>query len=428
MTAIDNLYQVEDGVDDVVAADHNTNVLAIQFINDTFGEYYNFGSGRDGHLKVGAISATTATAPVATSGGAGLLTGTFYYKYTAYNLSGETAPSSASSTISLAAGQAMVQLAGTANSTNITGFRLYRSIDDATYYRVGEFPVEDPTENVTVYDNINISSGTAPDGSNTTGATATISGGYKCKTFTLQSGQTINIEDDSTGHGYLAIIANTSINVQGTINGNGVRTASAMPSLVFEQDASGIFYARTDGLTGNRGGKRIAGPNSNKAKTLLARKTGWFLSSGAGSIVTAGGGDTNPGGTLILGSPIVDISSSTINLNAANDASDAGGSGGGIMINFANVLRLNAATINANGGNGTGSGGASTANGGGGGIVYNVSNFTEGSATISVNAGANATNASSSAYGGGCGGEGGSSQQVGLILTALPKDFKLDQF
>lgn len=431
MTAIDDLYQVEDGVDDVVAADHNTNVLAIQFLNNTFGGQYNFGNGKDGHLKLGVISALTTTAPtVTTASGSGNLTGTFYYKYSAYNLSGETLESSASSTISVAAGSVNIQIPGTLNNTNITGFHIYRSIDNVTYYRVGTIPVDDATEGVVVNDNLPITSGTAPAGSNTTGVTATVSGTYRCKTLEVSAGQTLNVQDDSAatgGAGYLAIIANTSINVDGAIIGTGARRELLLNLCLTPGNLSNNNFL-TD-FDGNLGGKALVYDNSNMTSTgkklVLSREIGWFGKQGIGS-----GSSSYAGGAIMLAAPEIDLSSGTITSNGSTGASDSAGGSGGLILNYANKLTLTSATLTATGGNGnTNGGGASVCAGGGGGIIINCADHTIGSSTSTVNAGANSAASNSSARsGGGFGGGGGTSPSVGLIISQVPNKFVMDNF
>ena len=438
MTAIDDLYQVQDGVDDVVAADHNTLVLASQFLNDAFGGSINFGNGKDGNLKLGVISATTSTAPVATSGGSGNLTGTFYYKYTAYNLSGETLESSASATITLASGKANIQLAGTANNTNITGFHLYRSIDDVTYYRVGTFPLDDSTQSVTVEDNLPISSGTAPAGSNTTSVTGTNGGTFYCKDATFTSGQTLNVSNGKP----LVIISNGDISLSG--GGSIVGTASGLDFIISGQRTS-VLVSDNGNNRMNAGGDANIGFNGGSTQGVVVitsegipyAERRWFFSPGPGG--AGASSRTRPG------SPIILIAKGKILLNSASIISNGGtsadgggaGAGGTFMALAGEYIDRTGLTLTLNGGDSSNSGVYPTSGEGGGGVGCFVSDNIIGSATSTANAGApgggNGSGTNTGAGGGGNGGNGGGGANntgtpPGNAAAGFFADFNLSEF
>lgn len=396
---MDDLYDVTNGVNTVNAADHNTLVSASQFQYDGFGGTFNFGNGQDGHLFLGAISATTSTAPTLALNGSGNLTGTFYYKVSAYNLSGETAASSASATIAPSSQQVTVTIPGTGNATNITGFYIYRSPDNVTYYRVGFVTVDDVTQGATFVDNFPITSGTAPSGSNTTSASATAEGIYFARTLTMTTGQTLA---QTTGSSIgLVIISqgNVTLNSGSTINATGKGTATISPVTKLAADKA----AGTNGgsaVNANGGGGGLF-PSAAYCYTDLLRhynKNG----SGAGSAVGA------QGGSVLIISQTQIITQGTVTASADNStagATGSGGSGGGSIIFIAPYVNRNGGTFTANGGNaGNASGSTAGAGGGGGGLVAFVANALVGTATSTVNGG---TGGTATGSGGGSGNGGG---------------------
>lgn len=413
MTAIDELYLVQNGVDDVVDTDHNTLVDAVLFQNDAFGGTYNYGNGRDGNLKMGAISPNATTAPTVIAGVAGSLTGTFYYKYSVYNLSGETTVSSASSAVAPSAQKVTVTIPAFANNTNVTGFYLYRSADNVTYYRVAFIPVDDATDGATYVDNLPITSGTAPQGSNTTGTSVTTGGTFYAKSVSIPTG-TITLASSLP---YLVILCQGDVTFGGTISGAGVWTANSIPEYTAQatnQPSSASTKGINSSIVSTYGsGSRIF-LNTTQLQSSNSR---WIFKQGSGG---AGGvGDGKAGGTVFIAAKgALNVSTGTITLNGANGGAsqaDGGGAGGICVLSSSTYINRTGVTISANGGNGsTGTNGTVPgASGGGGGIVVFISDYIIGSATVSVNGGsAGAANPSAGgssygAVGGGCGGDGG---------------------
>jgi hypothetical protein len=249
------------------AADHNTVVYASQFLYENNLRGYPLGDGRDGHMQLGVISATTTSAPTLAILTTGNLTGTFYYKYSACNLSGETAASTASSTISPSAQCVTVTIPATGSNTNITGFYIYRSADNVTYYRVGQLAVADATNGGTFIDNNPITSGTAPQGSNTSTTSATLDGFYQGTSFTMTSGQSITITADSPVGLYVVCQGNIDIQAGATITGTGAHLG-------------GNFILGTSGV-------HDASSNSNSNRQTISS--------------TGAAGSTDNAGTFVVG-------------------------------------------------------------------------------------------------------------------------------
>lgn len=398
MTAIEDLYLVQNGVNDVVDQDHNTLVDAANYLNDTLGGVINFGNGIEGNLKVGVISAPTATdVAVPTSNETGYLTGTFYYKYSLYNLSGETAVVNASSTVTVAAKNVKVTIPAQASNTNVTGFYIYRSTDDITYYRVGFIAVDDVTSGATEFiDNNPITSGTAPAGASTS-TSATISGKYFCKTLTLLSGQTINIEDTDTGTARLSIIATDIIDIQSgsTISGTGAKKLR----LTTQPVANSTGNATTDSGVGQ--GLAISGQTVLANSTLVFKTfNNCFGKNGMGTDTTS-----YAGGSLALYAKNRVNLNGTFTLNGSSPSVAGSGGGAGMICVCSEIIDKTGITANLNGGNSNG-----TYHGGGGGLYYSIANSHIGSGTINVNAG---TTGGSTNTGGG---SGGASDSVGIII------------
>lgn len=411
MTEMDDLYLVQNGVNDVVDQDHNTLVGAANYLHDTLGSYINFGNGVEGNLKVGLITDPTATDVASVSlNGSGYVTGTFYYKYSMYNLSGETAVVNASSTVTAAANKVKVTIPAQASNTNVTGYYIYRSIDNVTYYRVGFIAVNDVTSGATEFiDNNPITSGTAPAGA-TTGTSATISGRYYCNTLTLLSGQTLNITNKAE------IIATDIIDLRAgsTINGDGGKSLTSFGQYTLTAGIGSNSHDYPDG-GGATIGKKIADSND-----ILKKNVNWYNHQGNAS----GNGQTN---YAAAGASLLCYARNRLNLNGtisingqvgSGAAIASGGGAGGIFYGVSKIVDKTSLTANLNGANAFSTGGgASTAFGGGGGIWFLAYEYLIGTGTINVNAGSNVANANTSTniFGGGCGGD---ANQVGKIIES----------
>lgn len=436
---IDDLYLVQNGINDVVDTDHNSLVEAVNFIYDGFGGTYNFGNGMDGHLKLGAITNPTGSnVAVPSVNGTGFLTGTFYYKYSLYNLSGETLPTNASATVSVTGQQVKVSLPAQASNTNVTGFYIYRSADNSTYYRVGFLAVDNATETHVFYDNNPILSGTAPAIVNGTGNTSTASGIYHCRDATFTASQTLTPADSVVG---LVIIAQDFIDCQA---GSTIDSDSAQINMSVGAAIHG--GGRVFGSTGN---STINGANTYSSYTSApARVKGYgygvgnvFKNARLGWYGTQGGGinTTKAGGSVVL------IAKNYVKLNGtittigqaatAGTATEPAASGGLIYV-LSNRIDRTGGTLTATGGAGVvGTSTTPSAGGGGGGVVCLFSNYLTGSATINVNGGAGASGNGSGAgnrdAAGGFGGDGadgvattavGSAGSVGLTVTDTLKN------
>lgn len=418
--AMDNLYDVTNGVNTVNAADHNTLVDASQFQYDGFGGVFNFGNGRDGHMYLGAISATTSTACTNALNGSGNLTGTFYYKYSAYNLSGETAASTASSTIVTSGQQVAVTIPGTGNNTNITGFYVYRSADNVTYYRVGFVTVDTPTSGAVFYDNFPIASGTAPSGSNTTTTTATTEGIFLARTFTMVTGQTLTVTTGSSIGLVIICQGNVVFNSGATINASGKGSTTTSP-------VTGTANSVATGTlpSGRWGGVGLF-PSASYCYVDLLRH---YNKQGTGGGTTPGA----PGGSVMIISQTQIIAQGTITATAAastgNASESVGGSAGGNIILIAPYINRNGGTFTANGANAAtySSGSDGGSGGGGGGLVAFVADYLVGTATSTVNGGTGSATGTGTGAGGGAGagnaGDGaingaGNAGSTGLVHTA----------
>ncbi len=423
MSAIDELYQVQNGVDDVVDTDHNTLVDAVEFMNSAFGGTYNFGNGRDGNLKIGAISPNATTAPTCIASGTGNLTGVYYYKYSVYNLSGETTASSASTTVSPTGQFVTVTIPPFSNNNNVTGFNIYRSTDNVTYYKVGTLPVDDATNGGSFVDNIPITSGAAPSGSNTTSTSATVYGTYYAKSVNITSGTlTLN-----STYPFLNIICQGDVTFNGTFTGSGLVSGGSAPEYNIPYvvpTASGWFGPTTKGSDLASGINSTGTPMGlaifNSTAQIWKSTSRFIYKQGEGGIGASTPGKA--GGTLFIAAKgKVNLSSSSISLNGGSGSAsnaDGGGAGGIFVCASGEYINLSATTISANGGNA--STGINTtlpaASGGGGGLILIVTDNISavvGTPTLTVNGGSGGSSngsgavGSSGAQGGGCGGRGG---------------------
>lgn len=435
MSAIDELYQVQNGVDDVVDTDHNTLVDAAEFLSDTLGDYVNFGNGRDGNIKLGSIATNPTTAPTCIATGTGILSATYYYKYSVYNLSGETNVSSASATVSPSSQNVQVAIPAYVTNSNVTGFNLYRSVDDVTYYRVAKIPVQDATQGVTWIDEIPATSGTAPAGSNTTATSATFGGILHASSVTIQSGQTITV--DST-YPYLVIKCTGDVTFAGTINGSEKASGTgAIPDTPQNDTQQG---ASTKGGVSSANGQPIFQSSSK----LYKSSTRWIFSQGSGWAAVTSTDASPAGGTVMIAAKgSISMGGCTVtNSGMAGVASEAksGGSGGIAVFYSDKYISRATASVTANGGAGS-TGTLSTApgaGGGGGGIIVYCSPFIIGSATSTASGGAagaaNPSGSGTGAGGGGCGGTGGQpvgntttpgAGTSGLVIDTTPQVFML---
>lgn len=465
--AIDDLYTVTDGVDDVVADDHNTLVAAAQYTYDCFGGTYNFGNGRDGNIKLGAISNPTVSNTITPAlGGTGLLTGTFLYKYQLYNLSGKTLPTNGSVSVVASNNKVNLTIPAQASNTNVTGYEIFRSGDGgSTYYYVGKLPVDDATQQALFVDNVPVTSGTAPSGSNTTGNSATAGGIFYCKNFSIGSGQTLTVDHTKVG---LIIVSNGSITVSSgaTINGDNrfnsgtgnfgthCKTFGLVPSsgLVANTGTAVIELfngAGGLGFTTSKSPPQNPGYSTYQTKPYpeihLTNDTTWFNGQGCSTADTTPGTTDarNPGASICLICKDILTVAGTINSNGITQTLGyTPGAPGGLIYLVGSQINRAGAVISANGGGViTGTGSNPTSGGGGGGVVFFIADFVYGSATTTVNGGAGASGNGSGngagSYGASFGGSGGASAggtgvgsagSAGQIITKTPSEIKLLRF
>lgn len=443
MSALDELYRVQNGVDDVVDTDHNTLVDAVEYVSDAFGGGYNYGNGRDGHIKLGEISTNPTTAPTAViTSGSGSLTGTYYYKYSVYNLSGETTVSNASATVTPSNQNVTVTIPAYATNTNVTGFYLYRSIDNSTYYRVAVIPVEDATNGAVWVDDIPATSGTAPQGSNTTGVSASFGGILQAKSVTISTGQTLTLTSTTP---FLIIRCTGNVTISGAITFTGLVSGGA----VVDQHPSSVVGAGAVSYTSG-GATTYNGRSVFSSTNKIARASSrWMFSQGSGAFNdgTIGNDAGKAGGTVFIAAMgYIDVSNATLtgsgSAGAASTA-NSGGAGGTLVLYSTKYIKRTSTVATVNGGaasSGTFSNIPAAAGGGGGIIVY-CAPFIIGSATSTANGGSggssNGSGSGTGAVGGANGGDSGSqvgttgtgnAGSAGMIVDTNPTVFSIPRF
>lgn len=423
-------YLVQDNINDVVAQDHNSLVADVRNLGQLWGPL-GYGNGQDGRFRLGSITNPVATnVPVASDSGlSGRLSGTFYYKYAVYNFSGETTITNASTTVTVTNKQVLVQIPAQASDTNVTGYRLFRSTDNVTYYAVADIPVANATQLVSIYDNNPITSGAAPAGSNTTSNTATVGGIYRVSSIEVAAGQTIN-GDPNKKMGLILLCAGDAV-VRGTISVNEVGTSNiyAFASSSSASVSQGGLFA-----SGTTAGTSIQmNINVNRQALIPSSQLVFsaglpvYLSGGGGTYMDASNSPANFGGGLLFMAVkgVMDIQSATITSrgrDALTVANFGGCAGGGIYL-CANIILRAGATIAATGGNGNNT--IQHASGGGG-IIGFCANMISGSATVSVNGGTPGSGANASGWGGsgGFGGAGsGTNNGAGAVGVITERDF-----
>lgn len=470
--AIDDLYTVADGVDDVVADDHNTLVAAAQYTYDCFGGTYNFGNGRDGNLKLGAIANPTVSNTITPAlGGAGLLTGTFLYKYQLYNLSGKTLPTNGSVSVVASNNKVNLTIPAQASNTNVTGYEIFRSGDGgSTYYYVGKLPVDDATQQALFVDNVPVTSGTAPSGSNTTGNTVTAGGVFYCKDFTLSSGQTITVDHTSIG---FIVISNGNITVSSgaTINGNNRFNSGNGTSIGSHHQLFGAFLTNVHhgaanyflnyqwdqntganygfGTTTSHTPPSASGYGTFNTKAYseqaLTSSQMWFNGQGAGvtEATASASSPDNPGASVVLICKDILTVGGTITCNAiAQTDGQKPPAAGGLIYLVGTQINRSGATLSADGGAAVaGNFTAPTSSGAGGGVIFYIADFIYGTATATVNGGAAAAangsgvgaGTSGASFGGKAGtaisaGSAGNAGGAGQIITKTPSQIRLLRF
>lgn len=421
---------------------------------------YSLGSGKDGHGKLGAVSASSTAPTITSTATSGLLTnGTGYdYKIAAYNLAGEIVASSASSSTGAVTAK-QITLTLPALPSNAMGWNVYRrTAGSGNYEYVGRAVLgfnytetasdakrylyydNNPTPNASV---------TAP-GSDTTGTSATISGLFQFITFTTTASDTITVAATGVYAGLLDIRVQgtwTGASLAWTITGTGKNAINVgnlrrygynygnpgMFTALANSGAATTFTAATvTGATANMGAQGYGADCSQVGKNYAG-----FGTKGSGTT----GGDGGYGGALVrIWCSWTDTGTvgGTINcLGAAGSAGATNGGGGGggagglidlgCFFGWSDVGTRNVSGGAGGNGAGTGRGGA----GGGGGAVVRRNCHSTSGATTTVAGGATGTNGGTTAdggYGGAHYGNGGWNVSGGNTVAAAGQTFAFNGF
>jgi hypothetical protein len=316
-----------------------------------------YGTGRDGVFKVGVVAANStvsALAEVASSGA--IPAGTYNYKVTGGNASGETNVSAASSNIVLAGSTSAVTLTVPVNGDADCAWRkIYRSDNTGagTYRLIGYIP----DNTTTTFRDTLAYGGTAAPGSDTTSASLTLAAGeyyfigdVTLPTTTLSGDVVIRCTGTFTNSGV----------VTGTGSGHGRSRLSPMgPDGTIGQ----LIWLGAEPRGFGTNFRALAMPSAGSAG----------MTSGG----TAGTGGL-PGASLIvycyngrIGSTITSSGATGAAGSGGNSGGGGGGAGALIVIMARGVISSATATVTTSGG--TGGAGAGTGRGGragGGGCLF----------------------------------------------------------
>lgn len=380
-------YLVANGIDDVTDTSHNNQTNDIQALAQRLS--LNYGNGIDGQGVMGSLTDPSATLTASTNG-TGNLTGSFRYRVSFYNLSGETLPTAdpGSDQVTATANKVLIQNIPVSSQTAlITGRKVYRSADGGTTYTLIATIPDNVTTSFT--DNNDITTGASIPTSNTTGATGTLTGGeYNFTSLSILVSQTLNISD------------NTKIRVLGNVSIAGsVIGASVLGGLL-------------NGLNGAIGTNR---DNHNGIVKSTQLRHVFGNQGNGGAFYGNGASLANAGVALaILAKGDITLSTATITLNASATTTNQGGGGAGGVFCLASLGQITATgTISCNGADGGIAGSTVGAGGGGGGgFVSFIANQRTITSTNNVNSGLAGTGIPSTDSGGGgnggsCGGRGG---------------------
>jgi hypothetical protein len=350
-----------------------------------------YGTGRDGVFKVGVVAANSTVSALAEVTSAGVIpAGTYNYKVTAGNASGETNVSAASSNIVLSGSTSAVTLTVPVNGdTDCAWRKIYRSDNTGagTYRLIGYIP----DNTTTTFRDTLAYGGTAAPSSDTTSASLTLPAGeyhfvgdVTLPTTTLSGDAVIRctgtfsnsatVTGSGSGHGRSRL---SPMGPDGTIGqliwlgaeprgfGTNFR-ALAMPSAGSAGMTSGgtagtgglpgaslivyCYKARigaaitSSGATGAAGSGGNSGGGGGGAGALIAIMAREVITSATATVTTSGGtggagagtgrgGRAGGGGCLFLRAPSVDTTGLTHTKAAGTDGADggtayAGGQGG----------------------------------------------------------------------------------------------------
>lgn len=419
-SGLTDLYKVTNGVDDVVDNDHNTVVdgsisLALRMA-------INYGGGEDGQGVLGSLtnpSTGSGAYLIASNNGSGRLTGSFRYRATFFNLSGETTATGDSGTDIVASSNKITvsNLPISTQTAVIQGRRIYRSADAGSTWKL----IAQINDNTTTSfsDNNDLTSGASIPSSNTTGVTGTISGGtYHFTNFKILSGQTLTLANSTLNDGILIAKCLGTVLIQGTINGKGKNSYGNTSTPTRNQPGDSTYYnpGTTFGISPSAGttitsNKQIYGYGTDYFDSYFQQGDGYGGGSGAGgTIIVQSKGDLTVSGT---------IDCDGISLTSATASGSAGGR---VELISSGYLNTTGATLKANGGSGAnGNGSVYAGGGGGGGFIILVGQIVNNGSTNTVNGGAAGTQSTGTGASGGGGaysGNGGTGSATAAAGSA----------
>lgn len=421
----------QDTAIDAEAADYRnrwraaTRFLSREFFDENAWVY---GTGKDGAYGVGAIT-DPATAPsglsTSTTGGY-LAAGTHTYKITYGNCSGETLPSSASSSQATTGSTSTVTMTIPVGGSGTTWRKIYRDSGAGTWRLVAHLG-----ENTTTSFTDGVLNGTiAAPGSNTTGATWSNPTGEWHFDGDMSIGAT-TVGTTGNMAGVLIIRCRGNVTITGAISANASFTGGAGSPIygtTFYSSSEQIFTTGTKGRDAITTSAYIqSGAIRGFGSNQLAPHVGWQGQGGTGG---AGGTAGSAGGVIIIcaysitvdtgGSVTANGGNGAAGTGGGDNAGGGGGAGGLVAMRVRDSGLVKATTsVTATGGNGgnaatAGAGGnyVGAGGGGGGGYVYLLGYWlNSGSLTVTSGTGGNNTTTAGTsilgAHGGSYAGDGG---------------------
>jgi hypothetical protein len=368
--------------------------------NDILGQW---GTGKDGAYSVGTIvDPATAPSSLTTSTTGGYVpAATYTYKVTYGNASGESLPSSASSTITTTGSTSIVSMTIPVGGTNTTWRKIYRDNGSSSWKLVGYIPDNTTT---TFTDTLVTTDSTTAPGSNTTSTTVGfLSGGE----FHFTGDTTLPA---LTLTGDLVLRVKGYVTIGGAVTGTG-GGAGGGPLTAFTGVGTTFTYAQHYWPPGF---------GTNYRAAMMPGSGGAGIGANPGAL-------GKPGATLIIYAYGIKYAANVTSKGAAGGNAGAAGSGGGggagaiVAAIGRDYVYGTAVTVDVTGGaGGNGAGGDGThiyygGLGGGGGLFLAIAPIIDVSAmTITKNAGASGTNSGSTGSnyynggsGGSCAGDGG---------------------
>lgn len=368
------------------------------------------GTGRHGLGCLGSIPTNASGTVVAVAGTAGAISGTVRYRAAYANLSGHTT-ATADPGVDITVSNKRVDLSGIpVSGDSTTAWReIYRSKDSGgTWHLVGIIYNNTDT---TWTDNNPYTGGASVPGSNNTGNTATLNGDWEFTSFSVESGQTLTINDDNTnGNGGILIVRCTgTANIAGTITGTGKFARTSGPDCGY----SSFYNVSTTQVQANFSTGTGGAPGASSGSNWLPRSvTLGYQEGGFGGVA---------GSSTCFGSAFI------YNLNRQGTGgpyltvSDRAAAGATFAV-IAQGAITSSGTVNCLGAAGsTASSGEAGRGGGAGGTIYyeSATSITHtGTRNVTGGAGSNAVTDGSgfTAWGGGGGGGGGIADNAPIVI------------